>query len=190
MNVKRLTKTAIFLTSIAGFIIISLYFLYGRIGSSGTRESDTLVYYADTLFGAQVIVISLLGLAGFAYGLIRNKRLAGACLSLLIAILFLVTPAATIQGDKSYYRAGDGGPAGAEFDCLVWDNPFKYGSFWYEPTCVTMHIPGLNISILNAQESYYLEAGPFYIFTLIFSELLLLGAPYFAYTLSLPKKKH
>lgn len=157
------------LSSLSAVLLISLYFWYERIGvrGSGWQVGTDLLYFCDVLFGSEVIVLSIVSIIGLIYGVLKSKHVLKASGILLAALTIIILPAAVIQHTHSYYSAGDGGPSGPEFDCLVWDNTYKYFTFQFEASCTMMHLPSLNTALINPTETYELEPGVGYFLTLL-----------------------
>lgn len=167
--------------SILAYVIITIgvsVFFYLAIIGEFPRYTSIFVSIFDTLVGGQIVGSLLIGLVLITYGLVKRHRVGlSVGLSLIAGAVVILSSAAIIYNTRFYLkRYGDGGPAGAFFDCVAWNNHPQLGNK-LNTYCIVMHVPSLNNALLSPKESYYMNAGPGYATSFVISQLFLIGTP-------------
>ncbi|MEO6761702.1 MAG: hypothetical protein ABI220_05025, partial [Candidatus Saccharimonadales bacterium] len=104
---------------------------------------------------------------------------------ILVSLVLVLVPARLVESSRIYIT-GEGGPAGPEFGCLVWDNNYlNLRSGAYEGSlglCTLMSIPSYNKFLIDrSPNADQLDASTTYYIMLAINEAILVGGSYLAY---------
>jgi hypothetical protein len=160
------------------FFIISVVSIFlSNLRINEYSDSAPIVSIINSLVAGEVVGFIVMGIFLCIFQMFKNNRKTFILgVSMLFAALLVSLPAYNIQRTRYYHKFGEGGPSGATFDCLGWIN---YSSPFFEPACSLANIPTLNTALLGSSDSYSYEPGLGYFTSLLFSQLVLLGIPYY-----------
>jgi hypothetical protein len=178
----NLTKKYFVITYIAvliAAIVTGIIFYHTVVGNDSTN-------IFSVIFGWQWIYLAVISIAVLVVASIkRNKRLAWAAGIIAASLAIVLIPARFVEFSRIYIT-GDGGPAGPEFACLVWDNSkINLRSGAYSDSfglCTVMSIPSYNKFLIDrSRNADQLDATGTYYVMLGLNEMVLLGGGLLAY---------
>lgn len=174
---KKLVAASVSIFTLA--IISGIIFYKTVVGNDSTS-------IFSVIFGWQWIYLCITALATFFIATFtKKKKLAIASGIILVSLAILLIPARLVESSRLYIT-GEGGPAGPEFACLVWDNSninLKSGAYSDSlGLCTLMSIPSYNKFLIDrSRDADQLDASATYYIMLGINELIILGGGFLAY---------
>ena len=100
------------------------------------------------LFGWQWVLLTAGAVTLLVQGFRKNDKACRQAALIVLASLAAVLISAQIVYSRSLYiTAAEGGPAGPDFNCMVWDEMSIYASD--TPLCTVMSIPSFNKFLID-----------------------------------------
>ncbi len=134
----------------------------------------------SVIFGWQWIYLAVISIAVLIVAPIkRNRRLAWAGGIMAVSLALVLIPARLVES-SGMYITGEGGPAGPEFACLVWNDPnitLHNGSYGNNlGLCTVLSIPSYNKFLIDrSRDADQLDATPTFYMMLAVNEIIILG---------------
>jgi hypothetical protein len=178
----KLTKKHFVITYIVvliAAIVTGTIFYHIVVGNNSTN-------IFSVIFGWQWIYLTVICVAVLIVAIIKSKqRLAWAAGIIAASLAIVLIPARLVESSRIYIT-GDGGPAGPEFACLVWDNSnLNLRSGAYSDSlglCTVMSIPSYNKFLIDrSRYADQLDATGTYYAMLGLNEIVLLGGGLLSY---------
>lgn len=179
MKFSRKSASVYFTAILLASVISGVVFYKTVVGDDSTN-------ILSVLFGWQWIYLCISSLIALFVAIFTNrKKLIIASGIMLFSLALVLIPARFVESSRMYIT-GDGGPAGPEFACLIWDNSsINLRSGAYSDSlglCTVMSIPSYNKFLIDrSRDADQFDATATYYIMLGANQLIIVSGGWLAY---------